>query len=230
MPTRSRSSWPCGSAMWWWRPLCGGGTRPTTRGFPGTISLRPDVYLGLLQDVLPTAFSRTGSGSSSSSTGTVGTGTSSGGEVFRGAWCEPACRSRPRVFWDMAIERIREIRESRRGAWPTPANSRPRPARVQPALVKMELASSRWWIPAVGMAPSMSFKDLMDFGAVTTGCDLTRSGSDRDRSGIPRSRRREGAADRGGGLGRDLPVHQRSTAARNARAGQTAAGGAQGLC
>ena len=153
--------------VWW-------GYSPYHAGFPGTISLRPEVYLGLLQDVcdgiLSHGFRRlfilNGHGGNRNLISVAVF------ECMRRTGVSIAAAS----FWDMATERIREIRESPKGGMAHSCELETSVQLVfQPALVKMEQASRQMVDSRRSYGTSMSFKDLMDFGAVTTGYDLTKT-------------------------------------------------------
>jgi len=153
--------------VWW-------GYSPYHAGFAGTISLRPEVYLNLLQDVCDGILSH-GFRKLFILNGHGGNRNLISVAVFE-------CMRRTGVsiaaasFWDMATERIREVRESPKGGMGHSCELETSVQLVfQPALVKQDLASRQMVDSLRSYGTSMSFKDLMDFGAVTTGYDLTRT-------------------------------------------------------
>jgi len=151
--------------VWW-------GYSPYHAGFPGTISLRPEVFLGLLQDVCDGILSH-GFRKLFILNGHGGNRNLISVAVFE-------CMRRTGVsiaaasFWDLATPRIREIRESPTGGMGHSCELETSLQLVfQPALVQMEMASRQLVDPRRSYGTSLSFKDLLDFGAVTTGYDLT---------------------------------------------------------
>jgi creatinine amidohydrolase len=150
--------------VWW-------GYSPYHARMPGTISLRPETYLGLLQDILDGIISHgfrkifllNGHGGNRSLISVA---------VFE-------CMRRTNVsvasasYWDLATEQIAVIRESSRGGMAHACELETSLQLVfQPALVRMELATRELVDSRKSYGTSYSFRDLMDFGAVTTGYDI----------------------------------------------------------
>ena len=79
-------------------------------------------------------------------------------------------------YWDLAKDRIREIRESPMGGMGHACELETSlQLHFQPGLVAMELAECNLVDPMVSFGTTMSFKDLLDFGPITTGHDNAKT-------------------------------------------------------
>jgi len=153
--------------VWW-------GYSPYHAGLAGTISLRPETYLALLQDVLDGIISHgfrkifllNGHGGNRNLISVAVF------ECMRRTGVSVAAAS----FWDMAGAEIAAIRESPKGGMAHACELETSMQLVfQPHLVKMALASRQMVDSRKSYGTSFSFKDLMDFGAVTTGYDIAKT-------------------------------------------------------
>jgi creatinine amidohydrolase len=150
--------------VWW-------GYSPYHARMAGTISLRPETYLALLQDILDGIISHgfrkifllNGHGGNRSLISVAVF------ECMRRTGVSVASAS----YWDLAAERIAAIRESPKGGMAHACELETSLQLVfQPARVRMELATRELVDSLRSYGTSFSFRDLMDFGAVTTGYDL----------------------------------------------------------
>jgi creatinine amidohydrolase len=150
--------------VWW-------GYSPYHARLAGTISLRPETFLALLQDVLDGIISHgfrkifllNGHGGNRSLIGVAVF------ECMRRTGISIASAS----FWDMAAAEIAKIRESPVGGMSHACELETSMQLLfQPTLVRMELATREMVDSRRSFGTSMSFRDLMDFGAVTTGFDM----------------------------------------------------------
>jgi creatinine amidohydrolase len=153
--------------VWW-------GYSPYHAGLAGTISLRPETYLALLEDVLDGIISH-GFRKIFLLNGHGGNRNLISVAVFE-------CMRRTGVsvasasFWDLATEQIAKIRESPKGGMAHACELETSMQLVfQPHLVKMELATRELVDSRKSYGTSFSFRDLMDFGAVTTGYDIAKT-------------------------------------------------------
>ena len=153
--------------VWW-------GYSPYHAGLAGTISLRPEVFLGLLQDICDGIISHgfrkifilNGHGGNRSLISVAVF------ECMRRTGVSIAAAS----YWDLAADRIREIRESPIGGMAHACELETSlQLFFQPKLVRMELATREMVNSLRSYGTTMSFKDLLDFGAVTTGNDIAKS-------------------------------------------------------
>jgi creatinine amidohydrolase len=150
--------------VWW-------GYSPYHARLAGTISLRPETYLALLQDVLDAIMSH-GFRKIFLLNGHGGNRNLLSVAVFE-------CMRRTGVsvasasYWDLAADQIAAIRESPKGGMAHACELETSLQLVlQPSLVRMELATCELVDPRKSYGTSLSFRDLMDFGAVTTGYDI----------------------------------------------------------
>lgn len=153
--------------VWW-------GYSPYHAGLAGTISLRPEVFLGLLQDICDGIISH-GFRKIFLLNGHGGNRNLISVAVFE-------CMRRTGVsiaaasYWDLAADRIKQIRESPMGGMAHACELETSLQLLfQPKLVKMGLATREMVNSLRSYGTTMSFKDLQDFGAVTTGYDIARS-------------------------------------------------------
>lgn len=153
--------------VWW-------GYSPYHAGLAGTISLRPEIFLGLLQDICDGIISH-GFRKIFILNGHGGNRNLISVAVFE-------CMRRTGVsiaaasYWDLAADRIREIRESPVGGMGHACELETSLQLLfQPELVRMELATREMVNSLRSYGTTMSFKDLLDFGAVTTGYDVAKS-------------------------------------------------------
>jgi creatinine amidohydrolase len=153
--------------VWW-------GYSPYHAGLAGTISLRPEIFLGLLQDVCDGIISHgfrkifilNGHGGNRSLINVAVF------ECMRRTGVSIAAAS----YWDLAADRIQEIRESPVGGMGHACELETSlQLFFQPKLVRMELTTREMVDSFRSYGTTMSFKDLMDFGAVTTGYDIAKS-------------------------------------------------------
>ena len=150
--------------VWW-------GYSPYHARMPGTISLRPETHLALLQDILDGIISHgfrkifllNGHGGNRNLISVAVF------ECMRRTGVSVAAAS----YWDLASAQIAAIRESPKGGMAHACELETSLQLVfQPALVRMELATRELVDPRKSYGTSFSFRDLMDFGAVTTGYDI----------------------------------------------------------
>lgn len=150
--------------VWW-------GYSPYHARLAGTISLRPDTFLAILQDVCDgilahgfrKLFILNGHGGNRSLIGVAVF------ECMRRTGISIASAS----FWDMAAAEIAKIRDSPIGGMSHACELETSMQLLfQPHLVRMELATREMVDSRRSFGTSMSFQDLMNFGAVTTGFDV----------------------------------------------------------